>query len=128
MTDWHVKYDGVCARCGTPLLRGAVAVWDRSARTMRCVECPMAQAAAPDRVPVDLGIAGGSARNEFERRKAKRHAQTRDRWGKSLGGLVIDMTDEPQSTRAWAIGASGEEKLAVELAKVDGLQVLNDRR
>jgi len=88
----------------------------------------MAQAAAPDRVPVDLGIAGGSARNEFERRKAKRHAQTRDRWGKSLGGLVIAMTDEPQSTRAWAIGASGEEKLAVELAKVDGLQVLNDRR
>ena len=35
---------------------------------------------------------------------------------------------EPQSTRAWAIGAIGEEKLAAELAKVPGLRVLNDRR
>jgi hypothetical protein len=95
---------------------------------MRCVECPTAPAAAPESVPVEFGIAGGSARSEFERRKTKRHAETRDRWGKRLGGLVIALTDEPRSTRAWAIGARGEEKLAVELAKVDGLQVLNDRR
>jgi hypothetical protein len=38
------------------------------------------------------------------------------------------VTSEPQSTRAWAIGAWGEEKLAEVLAGLDGLQVLHDRR
>jgi hypothetical protein len=38
------------------------------------------------------------------------------------------VTREPQSTRAWEIGARGEEKLAAALAEVPGLQVLNDRR
>ena len=35
---------------------------------------------------------------------------------------------EPQSTRAWAVGAAGEEKLAAELDKVAGLRMLHDRR
>src|SRR5260370_8573716 len=38
------------------------------------------------------------------------------------------MTDEPQSTRAWAPGASGEAKLAETLAAMPNLRVLNDRR
>ena len=36
--------------------------------------------------------------------------------------------DEPQSTRAWATGARGEEKLAKALEGIDGLRVLHDRR
>jgi hypothetical protein len=42
--------------------------------------------------------------------------------------VVRAVADEPRSTRAWAIGAAGEEKLAVELAKVPGVRMLHDRR
>jgi hypothetical protein len=41
---------------------------------------------------------------------------------------VKAITDEPQSTRAWAIGAKGEEELARRLGEVEGLYALNDRR
>ena len=40
-------------------------------------------------------------------------------------GVVLALNDEPRSTRAWAIGARGEEKLAEAL---DGFTVLHDRR
>jgi hypothetical protein len=38
------------------------------------------------------------------------------------------VTSQPQPTRAWAIGAKGEEKLAAALASVDGLRRLHDRK
>jgi len=40
----------------------------------------------------------------------------------------VKLSDEPASTRAWAIGARGEEQLAEALSSVPGVQVLNDRR
>ena len=130
MSEWRVKFDGPCSRCGIVLARGSVAVWNRASRSMHCVECPTAghrvEAEAPP--PIDAGIAGGSARREHGRRVAKREADTRARWGNRIGGLVLKLTDEPQSTRAWRVGAEGEEKLAKALAEVDGLRVLNDRR
>ena len=124
---WLVKYDGVCARCGTPLLRGTPAVWDRASRTIRCVECPTVHevASAP---PIDSGHAGASARREYERRVAKRDAAIEQRWGRRFGRVVRAITVEPQSTRAWGIGAWGEEQLGVELASVPGIRALHDRR
>lgn len=123
MGDWRVKYDGVCSQCGTALRAGEVAVYDRATRTIHCVSCP----SAPDPEPseVDAGVAGRSARQEHERRAAKREAAVRERWGNRIGGVVLALTDEPQSTRAWAVGARGEEKLARAL---DGFTVLHDRR
>lgn len=44
--------------------------------------------------------------------------------GEPRGGVVLALTDEPQSTRAWAVGAWGEAKLAEAL---DGFTVLHDR-
>jgi hypothetical protein len=41
---------------------------------------------------------------------------------------VLKLTTEPQSTRAWAIGARGEELLAAALADIPGIQLLHDRR
>jgi len=124
---WHVKYDGICSRCGTALLRGTVAVWVRSTRSMHCVECPVG---APVEVapPIEVGTAGRSAREEHDRRATKREAEIKGRWGDRVGGWVLKLNAEPQSTRAWAIGAWGEEKLAEALAGIDGLQVLHDRR
>jgi len=74
-------------------------------------------------------VAGRSARAEFERREAKRAAAITERWGTGLVSKVVRaVAVQPQSTRAWAIGAAGEEKLAAELDKVAGLRMLHDRR
>ena len=81
---------------------------------MRCIECPKLDASAPE---IDHGIAGRSARTEYDRRAAKREASITERWGTGFAAKVVRaLSTEPQSTRAWAIGAAGEEKLARELA------------
>ncbi len=97
---------------------------------MHCVECPprVERVEAAEAPSIDVGRAGGSARGEYERRAAKRDAKTRDRWGDRLGGAILKLTVAPQSTRAWRIGAEGEEKLAAALAEVENIAVLNDRR
>jgi hypothetical protein len=121
MGEWRVKYDGACSRCGVALHVGDVAVYDRPTRTIHCVSCPTALGPVPE---IDAGVAGRSARHEHERRAAKREAAVRGRWGDRIGGVVLALSDEPQSTRAWAVGARGEEKLAEAL---DGFSVLHDR-
>jgi hypothetical protein len=75
-----------------------------------------------------LGYAGASARREYERRVAKRDAEINQRWGPRFGRVVRAITAEPQSTRAWGIGAWGEEQLGIELATVPGIRALHDRR
>ncbi len=128
VNQWLVKYDGPCAQCGRTLVRGMPAIWDRATQTMHCIECPQAGDPAPE-PEIDHGTGGRSARAEYERRSAKRDAAISDRWGTGFAAKVVRaLSTEPQTTRAWAIGAAGEEKLAHELAAVPGLQVLNDRR
>ena len=133
MSPWFVKYDGVCSRCGNPLFRGMEAVWDRSSKTIRCVACPTSGEAAPKPAPVpqptfDPGVAGASARREHERLAAKRAERIDGKVGPRLGRIVRAIVAEPQSTRAWAIGAVGEEKLGKALEGFDGFRVLHDRR
>lgn len=118
-----MKYDGACSRCGVLLRAGDIAVYERATRTIHCVSCPTAPASGPPEI--DAGVAGRSARQEHERRAAKRETEVRGRWGDRIGGVVLALTEEPQSTKAWAVGARGEEKLAKAL---DGLSVLHDRR
>ncbi len=129
MNPWLVKHDGVCSRCGSRLLRGSPAVWDRATRSMHCIECPAAPAppGSPDPPAEDAGHAGGSARREHQRLVDKRDAAIDERWGPRFGRVVRAVTREPQSTRAWAIGAGGEEKLAASFAGVEGLRTLHDR-
>lgn len=73
--------------------------------------------------------AGESARREYERRVASRELRVR-KSHPVLGGLLLASTQEPQSTKAWKIGAQGEERLGVrldELASPTTL-LLHDRR
>src|SRR4029079_13824177 len=63
-----------------------------------------------------------------ERRKAAREERVHSRFGVRLGRVVLAVTDDPQSTRAWARGASGEEELAKALTDVPDIRVLHDRR
>ncbi len=47
-----------------------------------------------------------------------------------IGPFLLAVFDDPQSTRAWSIGADGEQMLGRMLASMagDSLRVLNDRR
>lgn len=102
------------------------AVWNPVSKTIRCLECPPSSAQTTGLL-ID-GVAGSSARREHERRTVKRDSETRTKWGNRLGGLILKVSDEPQSTRAWSVGAAGEETLARELEGVDGIRILHDRR
>jgi hypothetical protein len=79
--------------------------------------------------PVTTGIAGASARREHDRRLAKREDRIR-RAHPRLGGFILAVSEEPQSTRAWARGARGEELLAQRLDALadEGVLLLHDRR
>lgn len=127
MAGWIVKYDGPCSNCGTLLRAGTEAVYDRPRRKMSCIVCPP-PSLAPSRTPLDSGVAGASARREYARRVDKREAGLKERFGDRLGGFINRFVDEPQSIRAWGIGAVGEELLGKALAQVPGLITLNDRK
>ncbi len=139
-----LRYAGVCRLCGTDLAARAEAIYERSTKTVRCVECPtdssvviettsdaaIAVGGPAPATTVDVsGVAGSSARREYERRKAKDEERLRQKWGK-LGGIAVALSDEKQSTKAWATGAVGEERLGARLDSLasDTIAVLHDRR
>ena len=77
---------------------------------------------------IEAGTGGGSARREYDRRPVRREERIRERHPR-LGGLILALTDEPQSTQAWERGAIGEELLAKRLSELpEPTRVLNDRR
>lgn len=135
-----------CA-CGTEIAAGARAGWIKTTRTVLCLSCAatanraeaaetspapepetaiVATASAPK--PIDVGRAGASAQAMFERRHGKREAEMRQAHPK-LAGLILAVTDDPQSTRAWATGAEGERQFGAAMAKLgDAVIALHDRR
>jgi hypothetical protein len=123
----QLRYSAACVGCGIALARGTEAWYRQATREVRCLACGPAERFEDVPAP-DPGVAGASARREFERRHANRQADVKNRLGVRLGGIVLALTDDPQSTRAWARGARGEEKLAAALAEVSGVRVLHDRR
>ena len=129
----RLRYAGVCRSCSADLPTGTAGrapVLDQ-ARTagVASIVQPMAAPeptsiiAVNDAVPSQPGIAGASARREFERRRPRPH-QAR------TAGLMLAVSDEPQSTRAWAVGATGEETLGRRLDELasSSVRVLHDRR
>lgn len=135
----RLRYQGVCRVCGAELAARQEAIYERETKTVRCVECPAAAAVAgearrelevePDSAAEEYGTAGASAQREYERRKTRREEQIRARHPK-LGGLILALSDEPQSTKAWASGAKGEVELGTRLDKQasESIAVLHDRR
>jgi hypothetical protein len=77
---------------------------------------------------LDPGSPGAGARRQFELRKARREAETREAHPR-VGGLLLRLQDEPQRERAWRTGAIGEEAVAEHLAaNCPRAVVLHDRR
>lgn len=141
----RLRYVGTCAECGAELESGTLAAYYKATKTVRCLPCMEpggpAPSASPETAPaldsmaaptldaIETGAAGSSARREYERRSAKREARIREAHPR-LGGLILALTDEPQSTTAWASGARGEELLGARLADLTpkGVRLLHDRR
>ena len=76
-----------------------------------------------------IGEAGASARREHDRRHQRREERIRAEHPR-IGGLILALSEDPQSTRSWATGAAGEERLGIRLdaAAGDRLRLLHDRR
>ncbi len=139
----RLRYAGSCSICGAALLASTTAHWDKSTRTITCLQCgvdavgsettdgPLSEVPPEPPVPVkpESGRAGASAQEEFERRHQKRDAVLDQRFGR-LAGLVKFLVDDPQSTRAWAQGSEGERRLAEALTRRvgDRAVVLHDRK
>lgn len=138
----RLRYSGTCRLCATPLPAGQHGIYERETKTVRCVVCPVPAIEsdretegetepeieiAPD-VNNDIDVAGGSARREHELRKSAREQRIRASHPK-LGGFILALSDEPQTTRAWEQGAIGEELLAERLKDLPAdMRVLHDRR
>jgi hypothetical protein len=127
---------GSCA-CGQRLAAGERAAWNRTSRSVLCVPCATSASQlmsdepsdvpAFEPSPIDVGIAGGSAHAEFERRHQKREQRVRQAHPK-IGGLLLALFDEPQSTQAWRKGGVGEQRVGDRFAKSgDAVIVLHDR-
>lgn len=118
----RLRYSGQCRLCGAQLATGVEAIYERDRKTVRCTACNSEATASHP------GTAGSSARREYLRRKEKREERIRSDHPK-IGGLILALTDDPQSTKAWERGAVGEERLGEHLTHLpETFRILHDRR
>lgn len=126
-----LRYAGTCRVCGATVPARADAIYERSTKTVRCLGCSVPEDVLAVAAPahVDVGTPGASARREHERRHASREERVRSKHPK-IGGLLLALSEDPQSTTAWHAGAVGEERLGAKLNELasDRLRVLHDRR
>ncbi len=121
----NLRYASSCSSCGASLAAGARAAWDRQKRLATCEACLVRDGT----LPVDRGSAGASAAREWQRRRDRREREIRERHPR-IGGVILALTDDPQSTQSWAKGAAGERALGESLDRLaqEGMSVLHDRR
>ena len=132
----RLRYKAICSVCAAELPPGSEAVWDRATKSATCLACTEStetkaeedQVAEPK--PLDRGQPGGSARRRYEHLHDKREKRIRDTYGR-LGGVVLALSNEPQSTLAWGVGGSGERRLGAFLEALNDdetIIALHDRR
>ncbi len=140
----------VCCVCGVSVAQGEAAWWDADAGVVTCLPCrespesgvgpdgAEANATTPvpstfDRLPtfgaIDRGAAGGSAREEYERRHQGEIRRLEARWGR-MAGVAKFFHEDKQSTTSYAKGAEGERRAADFLEHIVGARgvVLHDRK
>jgi hypothetical protein len=108
----RLRYADTC-ECGDVLDKGEPAGWDRATRQVVCLSC-MDSLAEP--AVAEGGTPGDSLAREYERRRASRERRVRAMHPR-MGGLLLAIVPDPDSTRAFAIGAEGEQELASRLRK-----------
>ena len=147
-----LRYAARCTTCAVAMPAGTQAVWNKAAGGAFCQSCGTvtvlsgnsqpssapeppspgtrtADTAPPQVADAETSDAGRSAQAEFERRHSKREQGLDARWGR-LSGIAKFLSDDPQSTKAWARGAEGERRLAAQLARAlgDRAVFLHDRK
>jgi len=118
----RLRRAAVCSACGRELVPGTEAIWDRTTRTATCAGCTSK--------PLERGKAGASSLRRYEGLHNAREARAKERFGR-FSGVYLRVTNEPQSSRAWAVGGRGEERLGKFLNTLDDdatIVVLHDRR
>jgi len=124
----RLRYPGVCLKCATKMPQGANAWWDPQRKTVTCRSCANSQPSDPYAVPhVSASSPGASAQREYERRSSRREERVRQDHP-VLGGLILAISAEPNSTTAWSKGALGERRLGAMLDSLPNLSVLHDRK
>lgn len=126
----RLRYPGLCA-CGTVLEVGMRAAYDDARRRVICDGC-LAQrkrpSVSPPPTPPPSGVAGASAVREYERRVARRHAETAS-MKRGLRRFVRKHTPPPSSTQVWLKGAAGERRVAdvIDALAPQDVYALHDR-
>jgi hypothetical protein len=131
----RLRYRTTCSCCGRELPPGSRGVWNREARKATCADCTGTVAATSAQAGEtstawDRGQAGASAARRYTALHERREREAREKLGR-FSGIYLALTNEPQSTRAWALGARGEQGLGGFLEELhDGQEtfVLHDRR
>ncbi len=141
----RLRYPSKCAHCEVALPGGTNAWWDVDDRSGSCLGChgdrlddtdaigPREVAAGTVSAPgpglAGVGVAGASARQEYLHRHDRREERIEAKWGR-LAGVVKFVSDDPQSTMAWAKGSDGERRLAAHLQGALGERavLLHDRK
>jgi hypothetical protein len=133
----RLRYADTCRECGASVAAGQQAVYFRDRKVVSCLICWDPDAPTDSEISaetveaplVEVGVPGASARREYQRRLAKREERIRAAHPR-LGSLILAVSDEPQSTRAWIRGAGGEELLAewLDPLAAHGVLLLHDRQ
>lgn len=79
--------------------------------------------------PIAIGVAGGSALREYQRRHDARERRARERAG-TVGVWLARLSGDPSSTRRWRQGGEGETKVGKRLTQLlagSGVYLLHDR-
>ena len=136
-----LRYPATCVKCGgRPLGRDSRLVGLRSSvgdvHWLPPASDPRSLEIDP-RLPLSLTpwrthrrVQLAPRRNSWCRRKhRRREAEIDQKWGR-LSGVVKFLSEDPQSTKAWAKGSEGERKLAAHLVRTVGERavMLHDRK
>jgi hypothetical protein len=130
----HLRYDGRCRLCGTALPAGTFAVYERSLRTVRCVECESPAEAAALLAPVVANVPNAPAVADDELRlrapasaviaeTLRVQAATPPR---SASARFFGRTPLSPESQPWFLGAIGELEIGRVLDRLgDGWLVIH---
>src|SRR5437763_16225732 len=124
----RIRRPGMCAVCATSLVRGEADQWGRRARALTAT-AGAAGSGATAPPELERGTAGSSASRRYRSLHDRRERRVRTQHPR-IGGLILRATNEPASTRVWAIGSEGERLIGAGLDAIDEriAITLHDRR
>ena len=125
----RLRYRATCAVCFRRMEPGTQAEWNSTRKLAICLPCTRAR----PKKGLLTSVAGGSARSQAERRRAKQQARLQaERDARPvLGRIRQGLFPEVDAGAEWDKGAAGEERLAASMNPLveDGtIEARHDRR